>query len=178
MPNSALRAQDVFVLIKLLSYKGHRPPIAKIASDLSLSGSQVHSSLKSLERSRLVAPAQDGGRPYLKAVQEFLIHGLKYAFPPRRGEVTRGIPTGYAAPPLNKYIEAGADPLPVWPTPNGTVRGTSVEPLHKMAPVAVAHDSTLYELLALVDALRDGRLRERDIAEKELTSRLKSLLHG
>lgn len=178
MPYPALRSQDVFVLVKLLSYKGHRPPIAKIATDLSLSGSQVHSSLKSLERSRLIAPAPDGGRPNLKAVQEFLIHGLKYVFPPRRGELTRGIPTGYAAPPLNKYIEAGSDPIPVWPTPDGTVRGMSVEPLHKMVPLAVAHDSTLYELLALVDALRDGRLRERDIAEKELTSRLKSLLHG
>lgn len=178
MPGSQLRPQDVFVLLKLLSYKGHRPPIAKIASDLSMSGSQVHSSLKSLQRSRLVAASQDGGRPNLKAVQEFLIHGLKYAFPPRRGEITRGIPTGYAAPPLNRRIEAGSDPPPVWPTPDGTVRGMSVEPLHKMVPVAVVHDSTLYELLALVDALRDGRVRERELAEKELTARLKSLLRG
>lgn len=178
MPSPQLRPQDVFVLLKLLSYKGHRPPIAKLASDLSMSGSQVHASLNSLRRSRLVASSQDGGRPNLKAVQEFLIHGLKYAFPPRRGEITRGIPTGYAAAPLNRHIEAGSDPPPVWPTPDGTVRGMSVEPLHKMAPVAVLHDSTLYELLALVDALRDGRVRERELAEKELTARLKSLLNG
>jgi hypothetical protein len=29
----------------------------------------------------------------LKAVEEFLIHGVKYAFPVQRGEATRGMPT-------------------------------------------------------------------------------------
>jgi hypothetical protein len=39
-------------------------------------------------------------------------------------------------------------------------------------PKAVAHDDALYELLALVDAVRDGRARERELAVKELTARL------
>jgi len=33
-------------------------------------------------------------------------------------------------------------------------------------------DPQLYELLALLDALRDGRARERALAAKELGSRL------
>ena len=33
-------------------------------------------------------------------------------------------------------------------------------------------DPRLYELLALVDAIRDGRSREREIAVRELTSRI------
>jgi hypothetical protein len=32
-------------------------------------------------------------RAFLKAVEEFLIHGVKYAFPVQRGEATRGMPT-------------------------------------------------------------------------------------
>jgi hypothetical protein len=36
----------------------------------------------------------------------------------------------------------------------------------------------LYELLALVDALRDGRARERRMAERELNTRLRELLRG
>jgi hypothetical protein len=32
------------------------------------------------------------------------------------------------------------------------------------------HDQSLYEFLALIDAIRDGRARERDFAAKELTA--------
>jgi hypothetical protein len=39
-------------------------------------------------------------------------------------------------------------------------------------PQAALEDKRLYELLALVDALRDGRARERELAVKELTKRL------
>jgi hypothetical protein len=39
-------------------------------------------------------------------------------------------------------------------------------------------DPALYELLALIDAVRDGRVRERQLAEKELSARLQRLLRG
>ena len=171
-----LLPQDVLALIKLVSYGGKRPPIAEMAADLGLSPSQVHASLKRLERSRLVAsPAH---QPLLRAVEEFLVHGVKYAFPALRGEATRGTPTAYAAAPLNAQIAASSDLPPVWPDADGAVRGLTFEPLHRAAPAAARKDPALYELLALVDALRDGRVRERQIAERELTARLRSLLRG
>ena len=37
---------------------------------------------------------------------------------------------------------------------------------------AVRRDSRLYEVLALIDALREGRTRERQIAEDELLKRI------
>lgn len=175
MPHGLL-PHDVVVLAKLVSYEGERPPIAQMAGDLALSPSQVHASLKRLERSRLV----DGqtGRPLLKAVEEFLIHGVKYAFPVRRGETTRGMPTAYAAPPLSGEFANSGDLPPVWPDPDGEVRGATLEPLHKAAPKASGKDPVLHELLALIDALRDGRVRERQSAEKELSARLRRLLRG
>lgn len=175
MPQGLL-PQDVVVLVKLVSYGGARPPIARVGTDLSLSPSQVHQSLKRLERSRLTDAHT--GRPLLKAVEEFLLHGVKYAFPARRGEATRGRPTGYAAPPLNARIAAGDDLPPVWPDPSGEVRGVTFEPLHKAASKAADKDPVLYELLALIDALRDGRARERALAERELGTRLRRLLRG
>jgi len=171
-----LLPQDVVVLAKLLSYGGERPPIAQVAVDLALSPSQVHASLKRLERSRLV-DAQTG-RPLLKAVEEFLIHGVKYAFPAQRGEATRGMPTAYAAPPLSDHIADNGDLPPVWPDSEGDVRGVTFEPLHKAAPKSSRRDPVLYELLALIDALRDGRARERQLAEKELSARLRRFLRG
>ena len=175
MPQGLL-PQDVVVLAKLVSYGGNRPPIAQVAGDLALSPSQVHASLKRLERSRLI-DAQ-AGRPLLKAVEEFLVHGVKYAFPVQRGEATRGMPTAYAAPPLNEQIADNGDPPPVWPDPEGEARGSTLEPLHRAAPKAARKDPVLRELLALIDALRDGRVRERQLAEKELSARLRRLLRG
>jgi hypothetical protein len=172
----ALLPRDVVVLVKLVSYEGTRPSIARFAADLSLSPSQVHLSLKRLERSRLIEAR--GGRPLRRAVEEFLLHGVKYAFPARRGEVTRGVPTAHAAPPLKDQIVESGDLPPVWPDAEGDVRGTTLEPLHKAVPKAARKDPILHELLALVDALRDGRARERQIAERELSARLLRLLGG
>jgi hypothetical protein len=173
---ASLLPQDVLVLIKLVSYGGKRPPMAQMATDLRLSPSQVHSSLKRLERSRLIAPLTS--KPYLRAAEEFLLHGVKYAFPAVRGEVTRGTPTAYAAAPLRQHIADSTDPPPVWPDAEGEVRGQTLEPLHRAAPAAARTDPMLYELLALVDALRDGRARERQLAERELTARLRRQLRG
>lgn len=169
-------SQDVLVLVKLVSYGGQRPPMAQVASDLGLSPSQVHASLKRLERSRLIAPSTN--TPQLRAVEEFLIHGVKYAFPAIRGEATRGTPTAHAAPPLSAVIAVGEDLPPVWPNAEGAARGLTLEPLHKAAPKAARQDPVLYELLALIDALRDGRARERQLAERELTARLRRQLRG
>jgi len=112
----------------------------------------------------------------MRAVEEFLIHGVKYAFPAKRGEVTRGVPTAYAAPPLRDQLVDSSDLPPVWPDAEGDVRGVTLEPLHKSVPNAARKSPVLHELLALVDALRDGRVRERQIAENELSVRLRGLL--
>lgn len=48
-------------------------------------------------------------------------------------------------------------------------------PLHKNVPKAALADPRLYELLVLVEALRDGKARERKLAVKELSKRLDSV---
>jgi hypothetical protein len=92
--------------------------------------------------------------------------------------VTRGVPTSYAAPPLARQIAGGADLPPVWPYAEGKQRGVGLEPLYKTVPAAALRDPVLYELLALIDALRDGRARERRLAEQELSARLHRQLHA
>jgi len=110
----------------------------------------------------------------MKSVEEFLICCVKYVFPPVHGGPTRGIPTGYAAPPLLHQIVQPGKPPPVWPYSEGPVRGFELTPLYKSVPAAALKDQRLYELLALLDAIRDGRARERRLAEKELRVRLQS----
>lgn len=167
-----LKPQDVMVVLKLLSYKGARPPISVIAADLGLSPSEVHAGLKRLQRARLLHSSHMQEKPNLLALEEFLLHGLKYTFPAEHGQVTRGVPTAYAALPLKRHIASSDELPPVWPWSEGETRGTAFEPLYKTAPAAALRDPLLYELLALVDAIRDGRTRERKIAGRELLKRL------
>ena len=54
------------------------------------------------------------------------------------------------------------------------IRGQGIAPLYESVPLAAAKDQQLYELLALVDALRVGRARERALAIGELESRIGS----
>src|SRR5271169_3512217 len=172
-----LKPQDIMVVLKLCGYPVRRPPISVIAADLSMSPSEVHAALKRLRRARLLHGPELEDKPNISSLEEFLLHGLKYAFPAEHGEITRGIPTSYAAEPLRSEIAMSNDLPPVWPWHDGDTRGVGLEPLYKSVPHAALRDPALYELLALVDAIRDGRARERNLAERDLMHRLKSI-HG
>lgn len=170
-----LKPQDIVVAMKLCSYAGKRPSISIMATHLAMSPSEVHGAIKRLQGARLLHGPEMKDRPNISALEEFLLHGFKYAFPPEHGEVTRGMPTSYAAAPLKAEIHSIDDLPPVWPWHQGEIRGVALAPLYKTAPIAAAQDSLLYEFLALLDAIRDGRARERKIAEKELLKRLRSV---
>ena len=168
-----LKSQDVLILLKLVAIDDRPWSYAPLAVELSMSPSQVHGGIKRAIASRLAIQQEDGIIPNIRNLKEFLIHGLKYVFPVKRGELVRGIPTGYAAPPLNGiFIGSGNEPPPVWPFPEGEVRGISFSPLSTHVPQAALADNNLYELLVLIDAIRGGRAREQKIAVDELETRL------
>lgn len=173
-----LKPQDVVVALKLLGYDSRRPPIAQIARDLVLSSSEVHAAMKRCQAAHLLHGPELSNRPIVSALEEFLIHGIKYAFPAEHGEPTRGVPTSYAAAPLNRLIDPGDEPIPVWPFGKGEKRGIAFAPLYKLLPIAALQDSVLYEQLALIDAIRDGRARERRLAEQELIKILRRKSDG
>lgn len=178
-----LRPQDVVVVLKLICSPWRT--YAQLGEDLFLSPSQVFRSVKRAEVAHLLGapvlplpplPEPAAERSPFRAnrtnLKEFLIHGVKYAFPVKRGGLVRGIPTAHAAPPLSAEIAQDFEPPPVWPSAEGSVRGTEFSPLYKNVPHAALRDPKLYELLALVDAVRDGRAREREIAIRLLTARI------
>lgn len=138
---------------------------AELARELSLSPSQAHAAVKRASEAGLVNPKSR--KVNRRALLEFLIHGLKYVFPARRGPVTRGVPTAHSASPLRELLVDGGPPL-VWPDPDGSVRGESLEPLHRSAPSAARRDPRLYAGLILIDAIRAGRARERKLAADKL----------
>jgi len=167
-----LKPQDVLVMLKLLAM-GRKPwSYAGLAVQLGMSPSQLHSAIKRALKAQLAVRDKDDIVPNLRNLEEFLVYGVKYVFVPEQGELTRGMPTAYAAPPMNKRIVSSAEPPPVWPDAKGGTRGIAFSPLYNLAPNAAQADAKLYELLVLVDAIRGGRARERDMAIKELKTRM------
>ncbi len=163
-----LKPQDLYVLLALLSRGGGSVGYPELAQQTGLAVSAVHGALKRAAVAQLVMFQER--RPVVLKTQlrEFLLYGAKYVFPPVWGSLTRGVPTGYAAAPLNAVIAPSADPVPVWPHPKGSVRGVSLAPLYPSVPAAVLKDERLYAILSLFDALRSGQARERNAAQKLL----------
>lgn len=159
---------DIVILLKIVSY-GNEPWFQKpLADALGISQSEIS---KSLNRSKSAGLLAQNGKTVMKtALLEFLQFGLRYVFPQKPGAVVRGVPTSHSASPLKEEIQSSE--AYVWPYGKGTVRGQSIVPLYPSAPEAALRDAKLYELLALVDALRVGRARERELAIKELKNRL------
>ncbi|HEY1765324.1 MAG TPA: hypothetical protein VGF85_10405 [Opitutaceae bacterium] len=161
-----LKPQDVLVVLKLAIEEGWDRPYTALAEELGLSASEVHAAVRRLAEARLIEPENKKVR--VVALRNFLVHGVPYVFPVRSREVTRGLPTGWAAPAMSGKVVSGDQLPPVWPDPEGEVQGVSVQPLYSSVAKAARRDSKLYALLAIVDALRLGRARERAMAESQL----------
>lgn len=117
--------------------------------------------------SREDAPADNPVRPHSRQLAEFALHGAKYAFAADKTPSAIGVPTSHSAPAFAGVFAPGSEDY-VWPHPNGTMRGIGIEPLHPSVPFAAMRDASLYEMLALFDALRVGRARERGMAVERL----------
>ncbi len=160
----ALKPQDLYVLLALLSRGEGSVTYPELAEQTGLAASAVHGALKRAVVARLLMFQER--RPVILKPQlkEFVLSGAKYSFPPVWGAMSRGVPTGYAAPPLNGIIAPSADPVPVWPHAKGSARGLSLVPLYPSLPDAALRDPKLYALLTLFDAIRSGQARERNAA--------------
>ena len=166
-----LKPQDILVLLWLLVHSD-REQVRQIdlAYALNISQSEAGLALLRLMKSQLIT---DRKKPIKAAVIEFLISGLKYVYPAEPGAMTRGMPTAHSAPPLANKIQSNSDENYVWPDPQGKSRGQSITPIYKSIPYAAQGDERLYEMLALIDAIRVGRARESNIASEELKRRIK-----
>jgi hypothetical protein len=166
-----LKPQDIFTVLKLIAIGEADWSYAKLAVDLGMSTSEVHAAIKRSLQARLAVQYNLRIRPNIQNIHEFLIHGIRYVFIPERGEITRGVPTIHGAAFLEKKLASSGSPPPVWPDPEGAVRGESFSPLYRSAPSASRKDDQFYELLVLVDALRAGNTREHKLAVSEIQKR-------
>ena len=171
----SLKPQDVCILLKIVALERTPWSYGQLAYELAMSASEVHAGVKRATEASLMRLDDGWGYPDAAALEEFLVHGLRYVFTPMRGGLTLGLPTAQGAPPLDRMLPRDQEPPPVWPDPAGTVRGIEFSPLYKSVPQAARRDARLYELLALVDAIRGGTPALREHAVRELRRRLNGM---
>lgn len=163
-----LRPLDVPVALRLVEEPDST--YERLHEDLGISASTAHGAVERLTRAGLVYPHQR--KVNRSALLEFLEHGVQYAFPADVSERrVRGVPTAHAAPVFGGEIVS--NDVFVWPHPDGLATGDAMEPLYEQATSLPTRCASVYDMLALVDALRVGRARERRIATEKLRQRIR-----
>lgn len=168
-----LRPQDLLVLLKAAAHPGQRWTYATLGQALGLSASEAHASVRRAVACGLaVSPSRGEWSPVRPNLLEFVLHGARFVWPAMQGPVKRGVPTSFGTEPLASLVTAAPGEAPVWAHPAGSAKGPALAPLYRSAPQAALVDPALHRLLALLDALRAGRARERQLAAEHLTEAL------
>ncbi|MFH0921286.1 MAG: hypothetical protein V1913_13115 [Fibrobacterota bacterium] len=152
-----LRPQDVLMALGIL-YKGNNGwNYHTMSSFLGISPSTSFESIPILVYANLLI--KEKNRLLLENFKEVLFYGLKFFFPVRPGEVTRGVPALSSAPFLSGIISSTE--AFVWPYDKGTLQGQSIVPLCKSIPRISLENEELWKLFTFTDFLRCGNAREK-----------------
>jgi hypothetical protein len=168
--HNGMRPQDIVVLSKIVLLADSEWRISDLAYSLKISASEISEVLNRCRIARLIDETKR--KVHLNSFKEFIIYGIKYVFPVEPGATVIGIPTAHSAPPVSELISSGD--IYVWPYLYGNSRGQAIQPLYKSVPEIILKNNLLYELLAIIDTIRVGRVREVKIAIEELEKRIKN----
>ena len=156
-----LKAQDFLILMKLLAHRDKSWNVRRLSQELGLSYANAYDAIARLRESRAVTEDLKPGR---RASRELIVHGGPYLFPGRTVGSARGIATAHALEPLRSRIVSVGSPTPVIPYAEGEIEGQGIAPFHGAVASAAVRDPALHLWVALFDALRWGRARERGMA--------------
>jgi len=162
--HNGMRPQDVPILLKIIALEEKPWQLSELSASLRISISEVS---ESLNRSKL-ANLIDYNKKKInrRNLLEFLEFGVSYVFPKQPGSMARGIPTAHSHPYMKGIFISELNY--VWPDNNGTTLGLVIEPFYPKQTEGILEDEIYYKLLALVDVIRVGKVREVKYAIEEL----------
>jgi hypothetical protein len=162
--HNGMRPQDIVVLLKIITLDNKSWQNKDLAWALHISNSEISECLNR----NYVAGLIDNQKKKVsrQSLMDFLEHGLRYVFPVVPGSIMNGFPTAHSHPFMNEHFKS--EEHYVWPDFESNARGSSIQPLYKGVSKSVKTDPLLYKLLALIDVIRVGRVRELKVAVGEL----------
>lgn len=170
-------AVEFYTLLAVTSVGGVVPKYADLAAHMNVPASAVHTAVKRLIDARLMTSGTEG-RPRILVEQtiEFICFGASYVFPAKIGPVSLGLPTGAHASPMSEVLNVSEDMKLVWASPAGSFRGESISPIHHKLPDLALQDESIYRLGVIVDSIRVGGAREKNIARDLVKSEIPNLM--
>lgn len=162
-----LKGQDLLLAFHLAAVPSETQ--TAMAAMLGLSQGEVNGALRRLQAAQLVT--QGSRRVIRPNLIEFAVHGARYAFPPVSGGVAGGVPTGSLALPLAGEVNAPECAF-VWKYADGQVRAATLSPIYPSAPFAASKSPAIHRKLALLDGIRTGGARVRQISAELLRKEL------
>jgi hypothetical protein len=160
-----MRPQDIVILLKIIIQKDDHWQNKDLASQLYISPSEFSDSLNRSGMAGLLEHDKKK-KVYRQSLIEFLEHGVHYVFPVHPGTMVNGMYTAHSHPFMQTKFQSELNY--VWPDPRGENRGLSIETLYMNQVKAAAIDQDLYLMLALLDVIRVGKVRELKVAIEEL----------
>ena len=158
-----LKPIDFTVLVYVVSMgAGTTWTQSQLALGLGVSQSNIHRALKQLHASGLMR----SNKPQRHAFRDVTVHAVRHIYPAVLGPPARGVATAHSTPTIALQIRA--EETMVWPLDSASAFGTALEPLHPCVPGAAQRSSRFHELMALIDVIRVGRIRERQLAASRL----------
>ncbi len=162
--HNGMRPQDIAVLLKIIAIGNSDWQLAILSNTLKISISEIS---ESLNRSR-IAGLIDYNKKIInrQSLLEFLEYGVRYVFPQQPGALARGIATAHSHTFMKNVFVSELNY--VWADPKGDIMGLMIEPFYPKQVEAAKEDVEFYKLLALVDTIRVGKVREIKVAVNEL----------
>ena len=154
--HKGMRPQDIAVLLKIIAFGKQDWMNKDLAASLHISPSEITESLSRSQFAGLINASRK--KVFVLALEDFLVYGLRYVFPVQPGALVRGMPTAHASPLLQSHFSS--DEKYVWPDAQSNERGMMIVPFYPGAAEAAKKDSIFYNLLALCDVFRVGKVRE------------------
>lgn len=162
--HKGMRPHDVVVLLKIIALNSDWL-YKDLSYQLEIAQSEISESLNRSAIAGLISP--DKRKVFKNALLKFLEYGLPFVYPAEYGPIARGIPTAHSADVLKaEFVSSQAC---VWPYAKGTIKGHAIQPLYPKQVQAAMRDQRLYDMLALIDAIRVGKAREKAIAIEHLS---------
>lgn len=159
-----MRPQDIVVLLKIITKGASFWQSKDLSKELYISASEVSASL---ERSLIAGLINsEKKKVHKQTFMEFIQYGLHVVFPAVPGGLVNGLATAHSHPFIRQYFPSSE--AYVWPDATGNERGQSIIPLYPNAVKASLADGKLYKMLAMIDIIRVGKVRELNVAIKEL----------
>jgi hypothetical protein len=160
-----MRPQDIPVLFKIVALGDAPWGVQPLSNALFISLSEVS---ESLNRSRLAGLIDHNKKRISRQnLMEFIEFGVKYVFPQEpRGTMSLGTATGLSHPFMKEKFHS--EYSYVWPDAKGDLVGLVIEPFYDNQPAAAKLDPLFYKLLALMDVVRVGKVREVNVALTEI----------